>query len=153
MIIYEIPKNHKLYNEHIFYIGNIYKDIYFLVVNKKVDQKIIKKMINESLIFDNYNSTRLFNSSLFNTYEINNCDISEIILQKSKYMICNDIYEDNSVITLAFDTTNTYKLAVLNDTNIFRSAVFINYKMHNTLLVNLNDVAYKNHTHIFLKEN
>ena len=56
MIIYEIPKNHKLYNEHIFYIGTIYKDIYFLVVNKKVDQKIIKKMINESLIFDNYNS-------------------------------------------------------------------------------------------------
>ena len=41
MIIYEIPKNHKLYNEHIFYIGTIYKDIYFLIVNKKVDQKII----------------------------------------------------------------------------------------------------------------
>ena len=110
-------------------------------------------MINKSLIFDNYNSTRLFNSRLFNTYEINNCDISEIILQKYKYMICNDIYEDNSVITLSFDNTNIYKLDVLSDTDIFRCAVFINYKMHNTLLVNLNDVAYKNHTHIFLKEN
>ena len=50
MIIYEIPKNHKLYNEHIFYIGTIYKDIYFLVVNKKVDQKIIKKMIAYNFI-------------------------------------------------------------------------------------------------------
>ena len=50
MIIYEIPKNHKLYNEHIFYIGTIYKDIYFLIVNKKVDQKIIKKMIAYNFI-------------------------------------------------------------------------------------------------------
>ena len=60
----------------------------------------------------------------------------------------------NLSTTLSTTTGNCWtRCWSINDTNIFRSAVFINYKMHNTLLVNLNDVAYKNHTHIFLKEN
>ena len=44
MIVYEIPKNHKLYNEYIFYIGTIYK--YNFIVYNSLMKIILLSMIS-----------------------------------------------------------------------------------------------------------